>query len=433
VPFDVSNQGSDPHLLHAPAGQTYNRRTNTAVPLKFEHKLVKLEFYLKNDDWVVAPVYTDMDIAISDQYATGTLDLATGAVTPTGERRTLKRYISGALPFPMIVLPGTAEELKKVRLTFKNKAGEVFTLKVPSTTPTWEGGKRYTYTVTFNAAEKGSTITSDISDWEEGDEVNVDAGIEGGLLNGRITWDGSKSRYILTVDPANAGLYFRFGSVVGIFSGNHRVATLPEGDYLDQFDTGDVAWSPVGITDWASIPIYDGKTDFKLSPNTVTPELYHNAANVKRGKGDPCRLVGLDLAKIKNTPADQLTEADIDNGTWRLPTVEENQSFVGHPSVVNPSAHLYTLLGVPGAIFPDNTGGNLDRFLPIGGYRDTRENTEYPTIKDGEVQYVGWTHFWAHRPLNEREGCCMGYNRTELHPTTWGYYTYGFPVRCVRR
>jgi len=436
---DQSNLAAIDLLGAWTATGTYSRKSAEPVKLQFEHLLTKLVFNIRNGTWGELPVENGMTVAISSvpitfrQY----IRKSFGGV-PTDNGVLKATAAKGATTVEMIVRPTGIEDLKKVMLTFTNAAGKEFTLSVPPSTPMWERGKKYIYEVTLNAAEKGSTITSTISDWEDEAEVEVEAGIEGELRNARITWSSSKSRYMLTVDPANGGLLFRFGSVVGIFSGNHRVATLPEGDNHDQFDPDDVAWTPTPgrITDWTSIPLYDGKTDYpKPVTATVTVTVtdgYHTVTKVKAGKGDPCRLVGLDLAKIKNTPAGSLKQTDIDNGTWRLPTDAENLSFTGHTSPVNPSAHLYTLRGVPGAMFPDNAGGNLDRFLPIGGYRDTRENTTYPTT-DGEVNYNSWTHYWTSQPRSAVDAICMGYNRTELHPSTWGYYTYGFPVRCVRQ
>ncbi|MDR2233849.1 MAG: fimbrillin family protein [Tannerella sp.] len=130
----------------------------------------------------------------------------------------------------------------------------------------------------------------------------------------RITWDAANGKYILTDDPIDAGLYFKFGSVVGVFSGSGgETQDLSGGGNSNGMVPGgsDIAWSPVAIADWAGIP-YSG-----TAANVYDPG-YHTLTNVLSGKGDPCRLVGLDLAGIKAQ-----TVTNIDNGKWRLPTLAE--------------------------------------------------------------------------------------------------------------
>jgi hypothetical protein len=180
------------------------------------------------------------------------------------------------------------------------------------------------------------------------------------ILNSRITWDNGK--YVLTTDPTDAGLYFQFGSVAGVFSANGAVQRLP-GSNEDEFDAGDVAWSPVEVTNaWTSVPRYNDNSE-KMD------DAYHNAANVKIGKGDPCRLVGLDLDKIKTTDAASLTAADIDNGLWRTPTYDEWRTFAGYTGASDEDEIITTLDGVPGAMFPSVSEGDRTTFLPVTGFR----------------------------------------------------------------
>jgi hypothetical protein len=233
-------------------------------------------------------------------------------------------------------------------------------------------------------------------------------------LNSRITWKDGK--YALTTDPTDAGLYFRFGSVAGIYSGNGAVQTLP-GTNDDAFDAGDVAWNPVAFTDWAGVP---------YSTNVTIDKAYHTAANVKTGKGDPCRLVGLDLNKIQNTAAGSLTAADIDNGTWRLPTNAENQSFSGYTSSAITTAHWTTIGGVKGGMFPDATDGSAETFLPAAGLRDSSgSGAVYNQGSDG--------YYWSSTPLNATGGYSLDFSGKGVYPQDYCNYAYGFSVRCVRQ
>jgi uncharacterized protein (TIGR02145 family) len=232
------------------------------------------------------------------------------------------------------------------------------------------------------------------------------------VLNSRITWANGK--YALTTDPTDAGLYFRFGSVAGIFSANHLPQTLPATN-SDPFDPLDVAWSPVAVTDWAGVP---------YSTNVTIDKAYHTAVNVKAGKGDPCRLVGLDLAKIKSTAAAQLAAADIDNGLWRLPTNAENKTFSGYTTGTETTAHWTTVDGVKGGMFPDATDGSAATFLPAAGNRSS----------DGAVTNQGsYGIYWSSTPRSATYGYYLLILSTGVSPQNSHYYAYGFSVRCVRQ
>ena len=196
----------------------------------------------------------------------------------------------------------------------------------------------------------------------------------------RITWDSSTGKYALTTDPTDAGLYFKYGSVAGIFSGAGAIRTLttpPIAPVATFNATNDVPWKPVAISTWATIPY--------ANANVTINAAYHTVANVKAGKGDPCRLVGLDLVTLAGRLAANdhtLTQSDIDNGTWRMPTYEEQREFGSE------DAGMYTnywwnafnspFFGVAGGEFPKRYFGGMAKFFPAVGYRhkDTGAITE---------------------------------------------------------
>jgi hypothetical protein len=233
------------------------------------------------------------------------------------------------------------------------------------------------------------------------------------LSNGRITWDasagGGAGGYALTTDPTDAGLYFMFGGVAGIFTGTGAVATRPGTGERDTFDAGDVAWSPVAVNVWDDIPMYDGW------PSREVDAAYHTAANVKAGKGDPCRLVGLDLNHIATTDAGSLTAAQIDNGIWRLPTRDENGAFVG---IYDSPAYWRSLDGVNGYGFPGD-----DTFLPIVGYR-----------LNGTVTSQDLSGFyWSSTARDGGTGYNLFFLPTGVYSLNDIEYGVGFSIRCVRQ
>jgi hypothetical protein len=233
------------------------------------------------------------------------------------------------------------------------------------------------------------------------------------LSNGRITWDttahGGHGGYALTTDPTDAGLYFLFGSVAGIFSGIGGANQILPGRSDFMFDTENVAWSPVDVSVWSDIPVYD---DYPAEVDAA----YHTAANVKAGKGDPCRLVGLDLAAIKDAADTDapLTPAQIDNGIWRLPTNSENEAFTV-------SYTWKTLDGVNGMGFPGE-----DTFLPAAGFRSRLINGWVESL-DSQGFY------WSSTAYSDSNGYYILLISSAVYPPGNAPYASGISVRCVRQ
>ena len=202
----------------------------------------------------------------------------------------------------------------------------------------------------------------------------------------RITWDDTShdgtGGYEITYDPRDGGLLFYIGSLVGIYSDHGKVKDMtppltPSTDTWHFQD--DMAWSPTGT-------VYPIPSNIPKAPDgTVINSAYHTVANVKAGRGDPCRLVGMNLSYIASTPVGSLTLADVDNGMWRMPTVADSEMFSGlinnnQHGPINPYGPWWwnenmpghPALGVVGAEFPVRDGGlNPIPFMPAVGYRST--------------------------------------------------------------
>jgi len=268
-----------------------------------------------------------------------------------------------------------------------------------------EGGKYYTLQVSFK--------------WSRGGASD------------RITWEPpsdryAAGRYVITRDPRDAGLYFQFGSVVGIYSANGYIQSLvppiitPSDIYFQS--PRDIAWSPVSIPDWAGIPY--------ASVNLVD-SVFHTALNVKAGRGDPCRLVGLNLADIAATPVGSLTIDDIDNGVWRLPTTQENRDFSGYQTDINqlaPADWWWAQNGpgnissnVSGGEFHERGKGGTSKFLPAAGFR--HYNGGYTSYQGSDGYY--WTN---------QDRLMMVFNNANFYPATLANFRYsGMGIRCVKQ
>jgi len=258
----------------------------------------------------------------------------------------------------------------------------------------------------------------------------------------RITWDqaeylSSGKGYVLTTDPRDAGLYFKFGSVVAVFSGSGSNTQVLPGANTSTFNASiHIPWqllSSVAGTDstgWATIPFVG------THPSSID-DSFHTAANVKAGLGDPCRLVGLDLDYIKNTMTTSETDrSKYDNGIWRLPTDVENGQFT---AAATGSGHWWTGSGganpspfgplIVGSEFPNRNTSGSSKFLPANGWRifDTGTVTG--------IQAQG--RYWGSRTVlfsGSGTGNALGFNSGSVTTALQGYdYKFGFGVRCVRQ
>jgi hypothetical protein len=322
----------------------------------------------------------------------------------------------------------------------------------PQTTLTLTGTRKVYLVATYNHVEERKT---DLSLAADGNPpvaaVHVIQTADGGAGD-LLYFDGD----VLRVSRWNSGhhinkenlAFFKFGSVVGFTGVNVK--------WSDALSNGELKFNVTGkdYTDYPQIPDYSkwNNADSKLE---VSHNDYHNGENVKRGLGDPCRLVGLTAAQIRN-----MTEAQIDahESGWRLPTIQEYLLFVrgtneelgiydntvyGFWTDANNSPNPLTGTKLPGGWFPLNKASTV-------------VNTEHGTLgpsagsrlgHTGEISYINNFEgfFWSSTP--EAEGA---------NKTWWGYALRiksngpkqgetdvwvkisvlsgnGYPVRCVRK
>lgn len=177
LPVSVSSQTSQSAIdvLYAPVTTASYSVSTAATPvaLAFVHKLVKLVFNISNSAGVTEPLANGMEVVISGQQTTGVLDLTTGVVTSSGASTSISA--TGTATVEAIVLP--LASTSGITFSFTNNAGESFTGSMPSTTPKWDGGNKYTYTVTLQKSTTGAaaTIQGTISAWGTGGSGSVTA------------------------------------------------------------------------------------------------------------------------------------------------------------------------------------------------------------------------------------------------------------------
>ena len=125
---------------------------------------------------------------------------------------------------------------------------------------------------------------------------------------------GSDGRYTLEgeSDDNARTVHFKYGSVIAIAVNVNK----------QMWSMDDVIFNPAGTQfgNWDAVTYESGNVNINGA--------YHTYEKVMAGKGDPCRLVGLDL--------DNLSTSNYDNGKWRLPTAAEyNNGTYGAKNYVN--------------------------------------------------------------------------------------------------
>ncbi|MGL5981465.1 MAG: InlB B-repeat-containing protein [Phocaeicola sp.] len=213
-----------------------------------------------------------------------------------------------------------------------------------------------------------------------------------------VSGSGATATLELTYDPKVTGDFFQWGSVIA-WKGTGTPGVAPT--------TADVLFNPSNqvIQKWDSDGIAD--VDFPTQ----------SSDNIKLGKGDPCRLVGLTQQEIK-------AGTKVDNGLWRLPTHEENLEFI---SIETQSAWT-TLSDVYGYYFGEGAkdGGTGGDFMPAVGTR------KYET---GAIDFQGSLgQYWSSTPGNVDDpnyGFCLYFSKDGVAPDTRTYRSYGQPVRCI--
>jgi hypothetical protein len=159
INVSVQTDQSAIDFLYAPATGPYNK-TSPAVILPFVHKLAKLEFEIGNGAGVTESL-DGLTVKITGQLTASTLDLTDGSVTDdnTGGSTVIEALTAGnGATSEAIVLPAT--DVSAMTFVFTNAANEQFTAAVPTA---WEGGKKYTYTVTLKKTE--AIIEGTITPW----------------------------------------------------------------------------------------------------------------------------------------------------------------------------------------------------------------------------------------------------------------------------
>ena len=235
------------------------------------------------------------------------------------------------------------------------------------------------------------------------------------------------------VNPSNLAL-FPFGSVVGITS-------IKE---VEGWDNSMILFNPTD-TDYEQfydIPNYKNYDNYENLLPSVSSSVYHNGANVRKGLGDPCKLVGLSLSDIFKSDGESVNSH---YSGWRLPTDIENSQFVGgtDPRIsymqsettdVEYYANYWVYsekapvasngIRLAGAWFPvvqGDTPNNTGTFIPAAGFR----------IIDYHLYQGSYGFYWSSNGASSHSGKHLHFFETEVYPNEELLYENAYPIRCV--
>ena len=169
--------------------------------------------------------------------------------------------------------------------------------------------------------------------------------------------------------------FFKFGSVIGFRNSGGKVTTSR------------IAFDPSRLfvgnddSDYATIPSWDNENfatynaanDWDKYSYCPSGSNYHTVANIKLGKGDPCKLAGF----TENDIISKLNAGDLpDNGLWRLPTKAEQLGYIKGT------------LTVTGTTFKDSIW-NYWNTLSSWSDKENYPYATFPFINSSEVNPLG--------------------------------------------
>ncbi len=200
-------------------------------------------------------------------------------------------------------------------------------------------------------------------------------------------------------------LLFKFGSVVGF--------TASIDNY--EWQRSDIKFNPTGknFTNYTSIPYFDESNMTGHLVDGYITDIYHTVANVKAGKGDPCKLVGL-----RANATDDEIEAH-DSGL-QLP------SFSYFQAIYSDATFEWTTNPVPGGRL--KALPTAETFLPQVMIRDHSQMPYIDAIYWSSLPYFNNDPQLGMTP----HGGVLIFNDEEVKTNSAMPSGCGLPVRCIQ-
>ena len=230
--------------------------------------------------------------------------------------------------------------------------------------------------------------------------------------------------------------YFKFGGVVGFtaLTGSTWTSSL-------------IKFNPTSSTpsNYSNVAGIENR-DTPLPSNNISASTYHNTSNIKAGKGDPCKLVGLTSATAQAMSSAN-TIGNYDSG-WRLPSHTENINFVRTP--VAGTTLLHSNAAYWGAL-----GGQNGGWFPIPGNREMTTGRPRNQNPNGFLPVAGWyymgngnTYYFAGQNTlgnymsnevssggsggNQASFFMLNFDASSVNPNALSSFGASTTVRCVK-
>lgn len=159
----------------------------------------------------------------------------------------------------------------------------------------------------------------------------------------------------------------------------------------------------------------------------ISDASYHQVANIRKGKGDICRLIGLSASDIINMTDQALNTY---RSGWRLPSVADSKLFSGFESQTAYTAHWARPFEINGGYFPRGMEAARLLFLPAIGYRADNGDRYGPYMPN---HFAETGQYWLNT-INDNPGdaSMFSFDATQVNPVAKFHAGKALPVRCVR-
>jgi hypothetical protein len=261
-----------------------------------------------------------------------------------------------------------------------------------------------------------------------------------------------------TVKSSNA-MIFKFGGIVGLGSGTDG----------DLYDATDVKFNPSAVIptdDYASVPVYE-LTEWNAEIKDISSSEYITFGNLKKGKGDPCMLIGYTASEIAAWDETDFNSA-MATALYRTPTTYEDVSLTGGPATPIAGATQtywkdwevgvlrYTFTSTEDSTpstsaYPTGTTTTLK----YGFYAEgTPDVAKVPLVAQGKVAAGTYSlpafqlrdtavgklsntgqnvRYQSSTPSTATASYRLGFDAAAADPVWANSHNYGFNVRCVAR
>jgi hypothetical protein len=355
-----------------------------------------------------------------------TYDMATGTGALSGGTNNITiTNIAGMISGQRLYIPMPVKKLTGFRFDYTLTGARVGHVENATTSMTFERGKIHHIRITpKDIASIGDShlLYFDTNDPDHPLKVG--------------SWlieDGDPNTETLDETDRSNMAFFKFGSVVGF---------LVDGTWNNANSSNIVKFNPTSTssyTNYANVPLYETSDYNNNNILNVSDDAYHNADNIWRnGKGDPCRLSGINLTEFKRLTGDSAREDFLRNNDsgWRLPTNDENIMYIGlDPTVTDDKAVQNSGNGyyqwdgdTNTGVFLRNPAGNAQ--LPASGRRNTNGNTDNSGI---------YGNYWSSTPVYTGNNAGaraynFGFEDDSVTPNSpSSQFGYGMAIRCVRK